>query len=184
VCRCNWHSAGSPGWPFPTLKYKYIFKYNIRKLFCQTALGDCYGLKLPKCWLQFKNVNLLCRLSWFSAHFRSLVRHGASIVKTCCQLCSTKVDAQCNKLTGSWPTSPAGWLPRTGISSGTLRSAIEYGLPLPFYCVDCIEMLRNHLQLHLYCCTILLSISPCRHLSPWHRRTTNPRQIEVMEFER
>jgi len=25
-------------------------------------------------------------------------------------------------------------LPRTGISSGTLRSVIEYGLPLPFYC--------------------------------------------------
>ena len=34
---------------------------------------------------------------------------------------------------GSWLTSPAGWLPRTGISSGTLRSVIEYGLPLPFY---------------------------------------------------
>jgi len=32
---------------------------------------------------------------------------------------------------GFWLTSPAGWLPRTGISSGTLRSAVEYGLPLP-----------------------------------------------------
>jgi len=31
-----------------------------------------------------------------------------------------------------WLTSPAGWLPRTGISSGTLRSVIEYGKPLPF----------------------------------------------------
>jgi len=29
---------------------------------------------------------------------------------------------------GSWLTSPAGWLPRTG----TLRSVFEYGLPLPF----------------------------------------------------
>ena len=28
-------------------------------------------------------------------------------------------------------TSRAGWLPRTGISSGTLRAVIEYGLPLP-----------------------------------------------------
>ena len=28
---------------------------------------------------------------------------------------------------GLWLTSPAGWLPRTGISSGTLRSVIEYG---------------------------------------------------------
>jgi len=26
VCRYNWHSAGSLGWPFPMLKYKYIFQ--------------------------------------------------------------------------------------------------------------------------------------------------------------
>ena len=30
---------------------------------------------------------------------------------------------------GLWLTSPAGWLPRTGISSGTLRSAVKYALP-------------------------------------------------------
>ena len=34
---------------------------------------------------------------------------------------------------GLWLTSAAGWLPRTGISSGTLRSVIEYGRPLLFY---------------------------------------------------
>ena len=33
---------------------------------------------------------------------------------------------------GLWLTSHTGWLRRTGISSGTLRSAVEYGLPLPF----------------------------------------------------
>jgi len=33
---------------------------------------------------------------------------------------------------GLWLTSPAGWLPRTWISYGTLRSVIEYGLLLPF----------------------------------------------------
>jgi len=36
------------------LKYK-----NIRKQFYQTVLGNCYGLKLPKCWLQFKT-KILC----------------------------------------------------------------------------------------------------------------------------
>jgi len=36
---------------------------------------------------------------------------------------------------GLWFTSPAGWLPRTEINSGTLRSVIEYGLPLPFLTV-------------------------------------------------
>ena len=34
---------------------------------------------------------------------------------------------------GLWITSPADWLQRTGISSGTLCSVIEYGLPLPFF---------------------------------------------------
>jgi len=34
---------------------------------------------------------------------------------------------------GLWLTSHAGWLPRTGISSGTLRSAVEYGLSLTVY---------------------------------------------------
>jgi len=33
---------------------------------------------------------------------------------------------------GLWLTPSAGWLPRTGISSGTLRRVIEYRLPLPF----------------------------------------------------
>jgi len=32
---------------------------------------------------------------------------------------------------GLWLMSPAGWLPRTGITSKTLCSAIEYLLPLP-----------------------------------------------------
>ena len=26
VCRHNWHSAGSTGWPFSMLKYKYVFQ--------------------------------------------------------------------------------------------------------------------------------------------------------------
>ena len=33
---------------------------------------------------------------------------------------------------GLWLISPAGWLPRTGISTGTLHSVIEYGPLLPF----------------------------------------------------
>ena len=33
---------------------------------------------------------------------------------------------------GLWLTPPAGWLPRSGISSGTLRSVIEYRLPFTF----------------------------------------------------
>ena len=40
-----------PGLAFPMLKYKYIFsiEINIQKQFYETALGNCYSLKLPKC---------------------------------------------------------------------------------------------------------------------------------------
>jgi len=43
LCRYNWHSAGSMGWPFPMLKYEYIFQIkhtdailsnSTRKLLC------------------------------------------------------------------------------------------------------------------------------------------------------
>ena len=51
----------------------------MRKQIHQTALENCYGLKLAKCWLQFKKINLLCHLLWFSAHCRSLLyRHGST----------------------------------------------------------------------------------------------------------
>ena len=32
-----------------------FFKWNTRKRFHRTSLGNCYDLKLPKCWLQFKD---------------------------------------------------------------------------------------------------------------------------------
>jgi len=41
---------------------------------------------------------------------------------------------------GLWLTSPAGWLPRTAISSGTLRSVIEYGLGLH---IDSLQIYRR-----------------------------------------
>jgi len=49
-----------------------FFKWNIRKQFYQTALGNCYGLKLPKCWLQFKKLNYCVIYYNIREHFRSL----------------------------------------------------------------------------------------------------------------
>ena len=51
--RYNWHSAGSLGWPFPMLKYKYILQIKYTEAILST-LGHWYGLKLSKCWSQFK----------------------------------------------------------------------------------------------------------------------------------
>jgi len=46
------------GWPFPMLKYKYVFQieYTEAILFYQTTRGNRYGLKLPKMLIavQFK----------------------------------------------------------------------------------------------------------------------------------
>jgi len=39
----------------------------------QTAHENYHGLKLPQCWLQFKETILLCHLLLFSAHFRSIL---------------------------------------------------------------------------------------------------------------
>ena len=49
----------SLGWPFPMLKYKYIvfqIKYT-EGILPNSTLGKCYGSKLPKWWLPFKNYN-------------------------------------------------------------------------------------------------------------------------------
>jgi len=51
---------------------------------------------------------------------------------------------------GLWLASSAGWLPRTGISSGTLRSVIEYGLPLPFLWIQFACMARCNVVNMIY----------------------------------
>jgi len=53
-CRYNWYSAGSLGWPFPMLKQKYIFQIKYIEAILSNSTRNCYGLKLPKCRLQFK----------------------------------------------------------------------------------------------------------------------------------
>jgi len=55
VCRYNWHSAGSLGWPFPINK-NISFEQNrpTQKQFYQTALGNCCCLKLAKCGCSLK----------------------------------------------------------------------------------------------------------------------------------
>ena len=62
---------------------------------------------------------------------------------------------------GLWLTPPAGWLPRTGITSGTLHSVIEYGLPLPFllslaestFSRKNGDLIFTHRRLLILCCS-------------------------------
>ena len=58
---------------------------------------------------------------------------GSSPLKGCEGITAGLAESNGSLPPGLWLTSPTGWLPRTGISSGTLGSAIEYWLPLLFY---------------------------------------------------
>jgi len=71
---------------------------------------------------------------------------------------------------GLWLMSPAGCLPRTGISSGTLRSIIEYGLPLPFF------------QQYLYCTAhlVLLTTSLGQTMHPTRAKSVPFRNHKLL----
>ena len=59
---------------------------------------------------------------------------------------------------GLWLTSSAGWLPRTGISSGTLRLVIEYGLPF-YLAFQHISSTVLHARSSGIFCTLPMSVA-------------------------
>jgi len=71
-----------------------------KQLFYQTALGNCYGLKLPKCWLRVKRQILLC-------HFLYKFRHTfvpVSSIQACTALLGQSAVAA-----HLWLSSNAHW---------------------------------------------------------------------------
>jgi len=48
VCRNNWHSAGSLGWPFPVLEYKYFFQLKYTEAILSTSTRKLLWLKISK----------------------------------------------------------------------------------------------------------------------------------------
>ena len=88
------------------------------------------------CWTQAQTARVQIAVTTQTVHtHRTSVHQAAKLVAALLRI--ARVTAGLAESNGSlpsvlWLTLPAGWLPRTGISSGTLRSAIEYGLALPF----------------------------------------------------
>ena len=85
-------------------------------------------------WVQIAVATLSGNSLRQTVHTHVPVHHAAKLVAALIRVAG--VTAGLAKSNGSlppglWLTSPAGWLPRTGISSRTLRSVIEYELPLP-----------------------------------------------------
>ena len=84
----------------------------------------------------YKSQSRRCRVTVLGKMFTSIVLVHQEAKSLAALLRVAAVTAGLAESNGSlppglWLTSPAGWLPRTWISSGTLRSVIEYGLPLP-----------------------------------------------------
>jgi len=116
--------------------------------FCQlphNSVGTVYGGSVAEwlaCWTQAQKAQVQIAVETLSGdslrqnahtHCASVAVHQAAKL-VAALLRVSGVTAGLAESNGSlppglWLTSPAGWLPRTGISSGTLRSVIEYGLP-------------------------------------------------------
>jgi len=48
VCRYNWHSAGSLGWPCPMLKYKYIFQIKYTEAILSNITRKLFWFEISK----------------------------------------------------------------------------------------------------------------------------------------
>ena len=58
---------------------------NIQKQFYQTALGNCSGLKLPKCWLQLQKKNHCVTYYNFWHTFVPVQLHTQQVLTSCRQ---------------------------------------------------------------------------------------------------
>jgi len=63
VRRYNWHGAGSLGWPFPVLKYKYISQIKYTETILSNSTRKLLWFEIIKMSIAvFKKKNLLCHL--------------------------------------------------------------------------------------------------------------------------
>jgi len=105
VCRYDWHSAGSLDWPFPVLKYKHNFPSKMYGSdFCQTALGNCYGLKLQKMLIAVKNKFIVSFIIIFGTLSFPVERRADRVVTIdqCVGYTSRRPRLLCNSSTASY----------------------------------------------------------------------------------
>jgi len=67
VCRYYWHSAGSLSWPFPVLKYEYIFQIKYTEAIFSNSTRKLLRFKIIRTPIALKN-EFIVSFS-FSAHF-------------------------------------------------------------------------------------------------------------------
>ena len=71
-CRYNWHSAVFLGWPFPVIKYKYIFQIKYTEAILSNSTLKLLWFEISKMLIAvFAKIHLSCYLLQFSADFCS-----------------------------------------------------------------------------------------------------------------
>jgi len=106
--------------------------------YCSVTSGGSVAewLAGSRAWVQSAAVKLSGNCTRQTVHTRrASVHQAAKLVAALLRVAEVTAglaESNGNLPPGLWLTSTAVWLPRTGISSGTLRSVIEYGLPLPY----------------------------------------------------
>jgi len=83
---------------------------------------------------------------------------------------------------GLWLTSPAGWLPGTGISSGILRSVIVYGLTFFTTLIITHSQFQRYsswnTELHLSDCIPIPKLSSITSVIHYFQQTGSPTYLE------
>ena len=59
MCRYNWHSAGSLGWPFPMLQYKYIFQKKYAKAILSNSTRKLLWFQITEMPIAVKNTIIM-----------------------------------------------------------------------------------------------------------------------------
>jgi len=81
VCRYNWHDAGSLGWPFPMLKYKYIFQIK----YTEAILSNSTRKLLYVLFSIIFGILLFPIPGGLGARVQSAkIRRGSSFLSSCC----------------------------------------------------------------------------------------------------
>ena len=116
-CYCN-----STSFKIPTLCCTiWWLDSQVVSMLDSGAEGPGFKSQPPRC-----QVTVLGNLHTHRASVYQAAKLVASLLRVA-RMIAGLAESNGSLLPGLWLASPAGWLPRTGISSGTLHSAVEYG---------------------------------------------------------
>ena len=80
VCRYNWHSAGSLGWPFPTLKYKYIFPNKIYGSIVINSTRKLLWFKISEMLIAVDTAYCILRTAFSASEVTTLWRYTNTFI--------------------------------------------------------------------------------------------------------